>query len=137
MRKAEALFWNDPIGDLLTYLCEPRTWSNKIMAIAHNDKAFDVYFILNRAIFLKWMPELITNSRKIISMKTEHLVFSDSVSFLPCALPKLPEAFGLQSSKSWYPHCFHKEENLHYVAPLPDMSYYGVDEMSGGNGRNP
>jgi len=93
-------FWNDPVGDLLTYLCEHRPWASKIVAIAHNDKAFDLYFILNRAIILKWKPELITNGLKIISMKMEHLVYLDSVSFLPCALRSLPEAFGQQESKS-------------------------------------
>jgi hypothetical protein len=92
-------FWNDPVGDLLTYLCEPRPWASKIVAIAHNAKAFDLHFILNRAIKLKWKPELITNGIKIISMKMEHLVFFDSVSFLPCALRKLPEAVGLQAAK--------------------------------------
>jgi hypothetical protein len=66
-----------------------------LLAIAHNAKAFDLYFILNRAIKLKWKPELITNGLKIISTKMEHLVFLESVSFLPCALRKLPEAFGL------------------------------------------
>jgi len=79
---------------------------------------------------LKWKPELITNGLKIISMKMEHLVFLDSVSFLPCALPKLPEAFGLQATKSWYPHYFNTEANLDYVGPMLDISYFGVDEMS-------
>jgi hypothetical protein len=37
-------------------------------------------------------------------MKIEHLVFLDSVSFFPCALRKLAEAFGLQATKSWYTH---------------------------------
>ena len=64
--------------------------------------------------------------------KKEHLVFLDSVSFLPCALRKLPEAFGLQVTKSWYPHCINTEENLDYVGPMPDISYYGVDEMGEG-----
>ena len=32
----------------------------------------------------------------------EHLVFLVSVSFLPSAMIKLPEAFGLQATKSWY-----------------------------------
>jgi hypothetical protein len=96
-------FWNDPVGDLLTYLCEPRSWANKNVAIAHNAKAFDLNFILNRTIMLKWKPELITNGLKIISMKMEHLVFLDSVPFLPCAQRKLPEAFGLQATNSWYP----------------------------------
>ena len=57
------------------------------------------------------------------------MVFLDSVSFPPCALRELPEAFGLSASKSWYPHYFNTEENLNYVGHIPDISYYGVDEM--------
>ena len=49
-------FWDYPIGDLLSYLCEPRPWFNKVVAIAHNAKAFDSLFILNRAIQMKWNP---------------------------------------------------------------------------------
>jgi len=55
-----------------------------------------------------------------------------TVSFLPCALCKLPEAFGLQAAESWYPHYFNTEENLDYVVPMPKRSYYEVDEMGGG-----
>jgi len=62
----------------------------------------------------------------------EHLVFLDSVSFLPCPMRKLPEAFGLTACKSWYPHYFSTEENLDYVGPIPDVSYYGVNEMGEG-----
>jgi len=47
-------FWDDPVGDLLTYLCKSRPWCGKIMVIIHNSKAFDLHFILDRAIFLKW-----------------------------------------------------------------------------------
>jgi len=79
---------------------------------------------------LKWKPELILNGLKIMCMKMEHLVFLKSVCFLPCPLRKLPEAFGLTASKSWYPHYFNTEENLDYVGPIPDVSYYGVNEMS-------
>jgi len=61
---------------------------------------------------LKWKPELNVNGLKIMCMKMEHLVFLDSVSFLPCQLRKLPEAFGLTASKSWYPQYFNTEENL-------------------------
>jgi hypothetical protein len=46
-------FFEDPVGDLLSYLCEPRPWCKKVIAIAHNSKAFDSQFILNRAILLK------------------------------------------------------------------------------------
>jgi len=78
---------------------------------------------------LKWNPELIMSGLNIMCMKMEHLVFLDSVSFLPCALCKLPEAFGLSASKSWYRHYFNTRENLNYVGPILDMAYYGVEEM--------
>jgi len=129
MRSEDALVLGRSCGELLLYLRQPRPWANKIVAIAHNAKAFDLHFILNRAIMLKWKPELFMSNLMIMCMKMEHLVFLDSVSFLPCALRKLPEAFGLSASKSWYPHYFNTEENLNYVGPIPDISYYGVDEM--------
>jgi len=39
-------YYDDPVGNLLSYLCEPRPWRNKVVAIAHNAKAFDSQFIL-------------------------------------------------------------------------------------------
>ena len=94
-------FFEDPVGDLLSYLCEPRPLCKKIVAIAHNAKAFDSQFILNRDILHKGTPELILNGLKIVSMKIHHFQFLDSVSYMP--LRKLPEAFGLPSSTSWCP----------------------------------
>ena len=82
-------FWDDPVGDLLTYLCKSRPWCNKIVAIAQNAKAFDLHFIINRAIFLKWKPKLILNGLKIMCMTMEHLTFLDSISFMPYSLRKL------------------------------------------------
>jgi len=111
------------VGELLSYLTERRPWVNKITATAHNAKAFDLHFIPNKAILLKWKPDLIMNSLKISCMGMEHLVFLDSVSFLPFPLRKLPEAFGLTDTKSWYPHYFNTEENLDYLRPLPDVWY--------------
>ena len=90
-------FWVDPVGDMLTYLSEPRTWANKTIAFVHITKTFDLNLILNRAIMLKWKPELIMNGLKM--MKMEHLVFLDSVSFLPFPLRKHPETCGLLLSR--------------------------------------
>ena len=84
---------------------------------------------------LKWKLEMIMNGLKVMCMKMEHLVFFDSVSFLPCPLRKLPEAFGLTARKSWYLHYFNTEENLDFVGPIPDVSYYGVNEMGEGERR--
>jgi hypothetical protein len=124
-------YFYDPVGDLLSYLCEHRPWCNKVVAIAHNAKAFDSQFILKRAI-LKWTPELILTGLKIISTKMQHVHFLDSVSFLPMPLRKLPEAFGL-SSKSWFFHYFNTKANMDYIGPIPDIHYFGADEMSEGD----
>jgi len=86
--------------------------------IAHNAKAFDLHFILNRAILLKWQVELIMKGLQIMCMRVEQLVFLDSISFLPFASRKLPEAFGLTVAKSWYPHYFNTRANLAYVGKI-------------------
>ena len=38
-------FLDEPIGDLLSYLCELRLWVSKIVAIAHIARVFDSQFI--------------------------------------------------------------------------------------------
>jgi len=133
-KRRHSLF-EDLVGDLLSYLCEPRPWCKKIVAIAHNAKAFDSQFILNRAILLKWTHELILKGLKIVSMKIHHIQFLVSVSYMPMPLRKLPEAFGLTASKSYYPHYFNTKANLVYVGPIPDIEYYGADEMAEGDRR--
>jgi hypothetical protein len=77
-------FFEDTVGDLLTYLCKPQPWCNKVIAIALNVKAFDSQFILNRAVLLKWKPELILNGLKIVCMKIEHMTFLDSAHICLC-----------------------------------------------------
>jgi len=51
VRKHE--FWADHVGDMLTYLCRSLPWVKKVVAIARNAKAFDLHFILNRAVLLR------------------------------------------------------------------------------------
>jgi len=41
-------FRQDHVRELLIYLTEHRPWVNKIIVIAHNAKAFNLHFILNR-----------------------------------------------------------------------------------------
>ena len=48
-------------------------------------------------------PYLIMNELENIFMKLDQLLFLDSVSFLPYTLRKLPDTFGLEATKSWYP----------------------------------
>ena len=97
-------FWDDPVGNFLSYLCDSRPSVSKIVAIAHNAKGFDSQFTLNRAILMELKTELILNGLNIVSMKFEHMILIDSASYLPMPLRKLPEAFGLSVTKSWYRH---------------------------------
>ena len=89
------------MGELLSYLCEPRPWLKQIIAIAHNAKAFDLHFKLLRAVLLKWGPKIVMSGRKIILMKVEHMKFIDSICFLPFPLSKLSDAFGMTAAKGW------------------------------------
>ena len=123
-------FSDDPVGDLLTYLCKQRPWCEKVVAIAHNTKGFDAYIILDRAILLKWTPKLILNGQNIVSMTVYHLTFLDSNSFLPMGLRELPEAFRLTASKSWHSHYFKTQANRDYFGPIPGIDQYCTDQMS-------
>jgi hypothetical protein len=69
------------------------------------------------------------SGQKIMCMKMEHLKFIDRIRFLPFPLRKLSGDFGLTASKSWYPHYFNTMANLDYVGQIPDIEYYGVNEM--------
>lgn len=80
---------------------------------------------------LKWKSKHIANGLIIIRMKMEHLVLLNSVSFLPCALRKLTDPFNLEATKSWYPHYFNTSEKFDNVGLIPEILYYGVDEISG------
>jgi hypothetical protein len=102
------------------------------VANVHNAKVFDLHFILKNPVLFKWTPKLKINGLKIMCTKMENLVFLDSVSFLPCALRKLPEAFGLTAAKSWYPHYFNTEENIVYVGTIPDVLLRGGRHERGG-----
>ena len=57
-------------------------------------------------------------------------MFLDSVSFLPIALRKLPEAFGPTVAMSWYPHYFNTRVILEYVGKNPDVDEMGASERN-------
>ena len=39
-------FFEDPVGDLVTHLCEPRAWCDEVIEIAHNAWGYYALFIL-------------------------------------------------------------------------------------------
>ena len=76
-------FWDAPVGDLLRYLCKPKPWVKQIIRIAHNAKAFDLHFILSRAVLLNWRPELVMRGQNYNINEMEHIKFIDSKAFCP------------------------------------------------------
>ena len=70
------------------------------------------------------------NGQKIMCVKVEGMTWLDSLNYMAIPLRKQAEAFGLASKNSWCPHLFNTAENMNYVVPMPDASYYGLDQMS-------
>jgi hypothetical protein len=123
-------FWTDPVGDLISYTFKSRPWADRVVAIAHNAKAFDLLLVLNRLVLMKLLPELLfMNGQKIMCLKVENVTWLDSLNYLTKPLRKLPEEFGLTAQKSSYPHLFNTTENMNCVGPTPDVSYYDVEQM--------
>jgi hypothetical protein len=128
--KRKHSFWTDPVGDLISNIFKFGSWADRVVCVAHNSKAYDLHFVLNRLVQMKMMPDLlIMNGQKIMCMRVENVTWLDSLKYLAMPLRKLPEAFGLTVQKSRYPHLFNTAEHTNYVGPAPDVSYYGVDEM--------
>ena len=75
MRQKSSLVLGRSVVNLRTYQCKARPCANRIVAIAQNPKAFDLRFILNRGLIMKWKRDLIMKELKIICMKMEHLYF--------------------------------------------------------------
>ena len=43
----------DPVGDLISYTFKSRPCADRIVAIAHNDKVFDLHIEINRLVRMK------------------------------------------------------------------------------------
>jgi len=68
-----------PDGDLMSYVFKSRPWADRIVAIAHNTKAFDILIILNRPVQMKLLPELLVmDGQKIVSQGGERHVVGQS-----------------------------------------------------------
>jgi hypothetical protein len=102
------------------------------IVIANNFKGYDSQFILNYLVHTACIkPKVILNGSKILCMEVCGIKFINSYNFLPCALAKLPAAFGLtELKKGYFPHFFNTEQNQNYVGPYPAARYYNPDDMS-------
>ena len=100
--------------------------------IAHNAKSFDAQFILRYCVQNGIKPFCIYNGTKIMYMQIEDykIRFIDSINFIQSRLADFPKTFGLsEMKKGYFPHYFNTPKNQDYVGPIPDINYYGSDQM--------
>jgi len=66
----ENSFWLDTIGDPISAAFKSRPSADRIVAIAHNAKPFDLLFLLKRLVQIKLMRELLDmNGQKIMCLR--------------------------------------------------------------------
>ena len=103
------------------------------IALAHNLKAYDGYFLLSFLYDNAIIPDVIYTGCKIqsITLPKYKCKIVDSINFLPMALSKLPQTFGYKElHKGFFPHLWNTKQNQEYEGPFPDAKYYPPDSMS-------
>ena len=103
------------------------------VAIAHNAKGYDSYFLLEFFFENACIPSVIYSGAKVMCIDVPQYKrrIIDSMSFLPMALSKLSATFGLtELRKGFFPHFFNTQHNQKYVGPIPNARYYDSDSMS-------
>ena len=128
--KRTHMFWQDPVGKFIHYLRLSRLFADKIYVISNNSRGYDAQFSLRRFLEFRWVPKLIMDGTKILSMSVEKFYFLHSLNFMPMGLKNMPKAFDLTCKKVYYPHFFNTANNLDYVGPYPEPKYYGADFIS-------
>ena len=117
------------IGDFL--ICRAR---RDFTMFAHNGQGYDFHFILRYLFASVHIPSVIYNGSKVmrIDVKSLGIKFLDSLNFLPMALSKIPEVFGLKEglAKGYFPHFFNTVENQEYSGVYPAIEFYGAQEMN-------
>ena len=125
------VFWQDLVGKFIDYLWQSRAFVEKVYVISRNSRGYKAQFLLRRFLELRWLPNLIMDGTKILSMVVENLHFWDSLNYLPMSLKRMPKSFVLTCKKGYYPHFFNTANNLDYVGPHPEPKFCGADFMSG------
>lgn len=101
--------------------------------IAHNAGRYDLHFIKAYMLDKKLESNDIVCSRTIFQsvLKKEDVKFMDSVKFIPMALRKFPETFGIEElAKGYFPYTFLTPDTLRYLGPMPDVKYFCFDNLS-------
>ena len=78
-----------------------------------------------RFLELRWVPQLLMDGTKILSMSVENLHFLDSLNFMPISLKSMHKSSDITCNTGYY--FFNTASNLDYVGSYPETKYYGAD----------
>lgn len=133
-KQREFIFERNTCVEKFVDFCEVyRPYANSnICVIAHNFKSYDGHFIINELMKRNKPIKTVMNGLKILTILYDnHIRYIDSINFIPMALKKFPESFGLPSiQKGFYPHLFNTDANFDYVGSIPDRSFFPEDTLS-------
>ena len=113
-----------------------------VIAMAHNARAYDNYFIYHHVIKNGMKPSIIFRGAKIINFHIRNnlnIRLLDSLNFLTMPLSQLPKSFGLsEMKKGFFPHLYNTQDVLDDPTRLnleshPPSEFYDPDNM--GEGR--
>lgn len=119
------------ITNFLNMILNYKANITKVCCISHNFKSFDGQLLV--ASLLK-IPNndinIVQNGNKILKVEVKgYISFIDSLSFLPMALSKFQETFGLdiELSKGFFPFRYLSYSNWHNICKLPAKDQFGID----------
>ena len=123
---------SDTLDDFCQWLFSEDNYN--VTVICHNFQGYDSYPILLYLYKNAIIPSIIPNGAKIMCLQVPSckIKMIDSINFLPMALSKLPDMFGLtELAKGYFPHLINRKENRDMIlSHLPDITYYNPDAMS-------
>ena len=104
----------------------------EVIVIFHNLKGYDGMFLLQYCYDnQREVTDQLPVGAKILSFKSHHLTFKDSLCFLPFPLSNFPATFGItELCKGFFPHKFNTMENQSYTGSMPPRDTYDPDGMS-------
>lgn len=127
------------VSDFLNLILNYKFDVTKVCCIAHNFKAFDGQFIIQKMLEIPNNDiNIVQNGYKILKIELKnYILFIDSLSFLPMPLSKFQQTFSLDEklTKGFFPFHFLSFSNWNYIGELPAKDQFGLDLKDSKNKR--
>jgi hypothetical protein len=117
--------------DFIDWVLQPH--HKNYTCIAHNGGRYDFHFV-KQDIIRRRIPsfDIVNGNTYIYSSLNAHKIrFIDSYQFIPIALRKFPETFGLaEAKKGYFPYRFFTTERLNYEGIMPPIDMFDFGQLS-------